>query len=84
MSNVISYGYDDREEHKIIVCLLMQQGKLTVEVENDGRPFNPLDAPEPDIEKPLEERTLGGLGIHLVRNVMDLVWNIEGRTGGIC
>jgi len=71
LTNVISYAYDDSEEHQIIVCLRVEQGELTVEVEDDGRPFNPLEAPEPDIEKPLEERPLGGLGIHLVRNVMD-------------
>jgi len=42
-----------------------------VEVEDDGRQFNPLELPEPDLEKKLEERPIGGLGIHLVRNLMD-------------
>ncbi len=71
LTNVISYAYDDSKEHQVIVCLRVEQGELTVEVEDDGRPFNPLEAPEPDIQKPLEERPLGGLGIHLVRNLMD-------------
>ncbi|MGH8659922.1 MAG: SpoIIE family protein phosphatase [Gammaproteobacteria bacterium] len=71
VSNVIAYAYDDRGVHKIIVCLLMEQGELTVEVEDDGRPFNPLETLEPDMQKPLEERPVGGLGIHLVRNLMD-------------
>jgi serine/threonine-protein kinase RsbW len=44
---------------------------MKVEVEDDGQPFNPLEAPEADTTKPLEERTLGGLGIHLVRKLMD-------------
>jgi len=34
-------------------------------------PFNPLDAPIPDITLPIEERRVGGLGIHLVRQFMD-------------
>jgi len=71
LTNIISYGYDDREEHEIIVRLSLEQGELTVEVEDDGRPFNPLEALEPDLNKPLEERPVGGLGIHLVRKLMD-------------
>lgn len=44
---------------------------MTAEVEDDGRPFNPLEAPEPDLAAPVEERKVGGLGIHLIRNMMD-------------
>jgi serine/threonine-protein kinase RsbW len=40
-------------------------------LEDDGRPFNPVAAPEPDTTKSLEERSLGGLGIYLVRKLMD-------------
>ena len=40
-------------------------------VEDDGLPFNPLEAPEPDLDSPIETRQIGGLGIHLVRNVTD-------------
>ena len=45
--------------------------ELVVKVEDDGREFNPLELPEPDLEQKLEERPIGGLGIHLVRNLMD-------------
>ncbi len=76
LTNVISYGYDDNDEHQIIVRLFLEQGQLTVEVEDDGRPFNPLEAPEPDLNKSLEERSVGGLGIHFVRKLMD---NLEYR-----
>jgi anti-sigma regulatory factor (Ser/Thr protein kinase) len=44
---------------------------VTVTVEDDGVPFNPLEATEPDLDRPLEERSIGGLGIHLVKNLMD-------------
>lgn len=71
LANVILYGYDDNKEHKIHVCLLMEGGELIMEVEDDGLPFNPLDAPEVDIQRPLEDRPVGRLGIHLVRNLMD-------------
>jgi sigma-B regulation protein RsbU (phosphoserine phosphatase) len=71
LTNIISYGYTDNREHEIKVRLSAQYGEVSVEIEDDGQPFNPLEAPEPDITKPLEERKIGGLGIHLVRKLMD-------------
>ncbi len=82
LTNVISYAYDDKDEHQITVRLFLEQGQMKVEVEDDGRPFNPLEAPEPDLSKSLEERPVGGLGIHLVRDLMDELENRrdEGRN----
>ncbi len=71
LTNIISYGYPDNREHEIKVRLSVQPGEVKAEVEDDGHPFNPLEAPEADTTKPLEERTIGGLGIHLVRKLMD-------------
>jgi phosphoserine phosphatase RsbU/P len=71
LTNIISYGYTDERDHEITVRLSAQLGEVSVEIEDDGQPFNPLEAPEPDITKPLEERKIGGLGIHLVRKLMD-------------
>jgi anti-sigma regulatory factor (Ser/Thr protein kinase) len=71
VTNIISYAYDDQTDHQITVRLALRAGELTIEVEDDGKPFNPLTAPEPDLYKPMEERQIGGLGIHLLRNVMD-------------
>jgi sigma-B regulation protein RsbU (phosphoserine phosphatase) len=73
LTNIISYGYTDNREHEIRVSLSAQPGEVRAEVQDDGQPFNPLEAPEPDTTKPLEERTIGGLGIHLVRKLMDRV-----------
>jgi serine phosphatase RsbU (regulator of sigma subunit)/anti-sigma regulatory factor (Ser/Thr protein kinase) len=71
LTNIISYGYTDNREHEIRVNLSAQPGEVTAEVQDDGQPFNPLEAAEPNTTKPLEERTIGGLGIHLVRKLMD-------------
>jgi sigma-B regulation protein RsbU (phosphoserine phosphatase) len=71
LTNIISYGYTDSREHEIRVRLRAQPGEVKAEVEDDGQPFNPLETPEPDTTKPLEERTVGGVGIHLVRKLMD-------------
>ena len=69
--NVISYGYDDSDEHEIMIRLSCKGEEVTAEVEDDGRPFNPLEVAEPDTSKALEERPVGGLGIHLARKLMD-------------
>jgi phosphoserine phosphatase RsbU/P len=71
LTNIISHGYTDNREHEIKVRLSAQPGEIKAEVEDDGQPFNPLEAPEPDTTQPLEERPIGGLGIHLVRKLMD-------------
>jgi phosphoserine phosphatase RsbU/P len=71
LTNIISYGYADSGEHEIAVRFSVELGEMRVEVEDDGQPFNPLEAPEADTTKPLEERTIGGLGVHLVRKLMD-------------
>ena len=71
LNNIISYAYEDDNNHKIEVRVELTQDRLIVFIEDDGIPFNPLDADPPDTGLALEERSLGGLGIHLVRNVMD-------------
>jgi anti-sigma regulatory factor (Ser/Thr protein kinase) len=73
VANIISHGYDDTAEHQIHVTLALDESVLTIRVEDDGRAFDPLAAPPPDLDLPLEERPVGGLGIHIVRSVMDAV-----------
>jgi anti-sigma regulatory factor (Ser/Thr protein kinase) len=77
--NVIRHGYDDDREHDILIVLTLDGSVLTIQVEDDGRPFNPMDAPAPDLTLPVEERPLGGLGIHLVRmSVDDMAYRRDG------
>lgn len=71
ITNTISYAFKDNAEHKIFVRLSWQDPRLELQIEDAGVPFNPLEVPPPDIEKPLKERPAGGLGIHLVRKMMD-------------
>lgn len=61
----------DNGEHRIVVRLSLKQGVLTAAIEDDGRPFNPLEAPVSGTDAPLEKGPTGGFGIHLVRKVMD-------------
>jgi anti-sigma regulatory factor (Ser/Thr protein kinase) len=74
VSNVIRYAHDDDgRQHPIVVRLAIERDVLTAQVEDDGRAFNPLEAPAPDTDASIDERPMGGLGIHLVRSVMNSV-----------
>ncbi len=71
VTNVISYAFTDVQEHPIDVRLRLNAGVLEAVVSDGGRPFNPLDVPTPDLDAPIEERRIGGLGVHIVREMMD-------------
>ena len=71
VNNVISYAYKDKNEHKINIYMELEGQVLLLKVEDDGIPFNPLAVAEPDIDKPLEEREPGGLGLFFVRQLTD-------------
>ena len=74
LNNIISYGYQDDEAHEITVVVDYTVDDVTVTIEDDGIPFNPFTVDDPDISLSLDERKIGGLGIHLVKNMMDEVF----------
>lgn len=71
MTNIITYGFDTPGPHSITLTLDLDDDALTVELNDGGRPFNPLQMPPPDLDLEIEDRPIGGLGIHLVRKMMD-------------
>lgn len=73
VSNCVKYGYSDSSEHHIEIELGHDGENILVAVIDDGHPFNPLEHPEPDTSLPIEERPIGGLGIHLLRKMADRI-----------
>lgn len=73
LTNVISYAYDDTGPHTIAVRLWLAHGVVGAEVVDDGRAFDPLQQPPPDLDAPVDERAVGGLGIFFVTEMMDTV-----------
>ncbi len=71
VSNVIKYGYKDRDSDQICIRLRVGRDEITLVVEDSGPPFNPLELPEPDLDKPVDQRPIGGLGVFLVRKTVD-------------
>jgi len=76
VTNILKYGYDDQREHQIEITLQLTDSRLRLIVVDDGHEFNPLDHPQPDLAKSLDEREPGGLGIFFLANLFD---NIQYR-----
>ncbi len=71
LSNIIFYAFPDKNKHEIKISLALKNSKLTIEITDDGIPFNPLSHDAPDITLHAEERPVGGLGIFLISKIMD-------------
>jgi anti-sigma regulatory factor (Ser/Thr protein kinase) len=69
-TNVINHG-GMASDGKIRVRLALEDEALIVEFEDEGQPFNPLEAEAPDTACGMQEREIGGLGIHLTKKCMD-------------
>lgn len=79
LNNTISYGYDDPGRHEIVITLHVVDDWLTVEIQDDGRAFDPTVAAAAVPKELLQSRKVGGLGIHFVRALMD---EMEYRRNG--
>jgi anti-sigma regulatory factor (Ser/Thr protein kinase) len=73
LTNVISYGFDDDSEHTIEVRLKKSGALLSVVIVDDGHEYDPTLKADPDITLAAEERPIGGLGIFLIKKIMDTV-----------
>jgi len=73
VTNIVLHGFADAAGQEFEARIIARKDAIVAEVEDGGRAFNLLDAPTPDLTAPLDERVLGGLGIHLVRSLMDKV-----------
>jgi anti-sigma regulatory factor (Ser/Thr protein kinase) len=71
ITNIVSYGYDDSDEHMIDVRLELVDGRVEAEVVDDAKAYDPLQAKEPDVNASLEDRPIGGLGVFFVKELMD-------------
>ena len=72
VSNIILHGYT-HQTGPILLTIWKENDKIIIRIQDRGEPFNPLEADEPDLGAPLEERSPGGLGIHFLKTVTDSV-----------
>jgi anti-sigma regulatory factor (Ser/Thr protein kinase) len=67
VTNIIKYAHDDSSGHTIRYVVRIDDDQVGLEVEDDGRPFDPVSAALPQIATKLEEADIGGLGLHVLR-----------------
>ena len=70
--NIASYAYNP-EIGPARVCASLNGGELRLVFEDSGKPYNPLEKADPDITARAEDRPIGGLGIFMVKKIMDTV-----------
>jgi anti-sigma regulatory factor (Ser/Thr protein kinase) len=83
LTNAVNYAFADGNGHEIVVSMTAAPSMLSIEIRDDGSPFDPLGVPAPDLEGDIEDRQVGGLGMHFVRELLDRVsysrsegWNV--------
>ena len=82
LNNIINYAFENSEEHEIEVFFRADKQRLIIDVVDDGAEFDPFLKGEPDIESDIDERSIGGLGIHMIKSIMDDYFykRIKGRN----
>jgi anti-sigma regulatory factor (Ser/Thr protein kinase) len=73
LTNTILYGYDDENRHEIEVIFSKDGDILSVTIADDGHEYDPTLKEDPDITLAAEDRPIGGLGIFLIKKIMDTV-----------
>ncbi len=77
--NIFSYAYPEKPGHVDLTCRLTD-GRLVILIEDEGIPFSMMSAAAPDLTADILERKIGGLGVHLIKNLMDDVrYRREGK-----
>ncbi len=70
LTNVVLYAYPEDQRGTVNIRICRNNNTITAEVVDHGKPFNPTAHPAPDVTLPIEQRPIGGLGIHLMRHLL--------------
>lgn len=73
LSNVIFYAYEKGSENEISIDFGLKGGELTIVISDAGNPYDPTQKEDPDINLSADERPIGGLGIFLIKQIMNEV-----------
>jgi serine/threonine-protein kinase RsbW len=73
ISNIVFYAYNDKKEHNIDIAAEKNNNEILITITDDGKPFDPTKKETPDVSLSAEDRQIGGLGIFLIRKIMDSV-----------
>jgi serine/threonine-protein kinase RsbW len=73
LTNINDYGFDDDDEHAIEIYFIKTGDELSISIIDDGHEYDPTLVADPDITLSAEDRSIGGLGIFLIKKIMDKV-----------
>ena len=73
-TNIVLYGFKDDLEHTIMFRINLNGNALILNIEDNGIPFNPLITKEPEFPVDINQAKIGGLGIYIVKKLMDDIW----------
>lgn len=73
-TNIVLYGFKDDLEHTIRFRINLTGSALILNIEDNGIPFNPLIKKESELPADINKAKIGGLGIHIVKKLMDDIW----------
>ena len=84
LTNIIEHTYHDDGVSQIVLRLDFRPGEVALSLRDFGKPYNPLNNPEVDMESYLEKNSVGGLGVHLIKKLMTEVDYLpEGDKGNL-
>jgi serine/threonine-protein kinase RsbW len=83
-SNIVEHACEGECGEEIEITCIDAKDRLTVMIRDHGRPFDPDSAPVPDLDADLEERPIGGLGVFLIKRLMDEIrYEVLGEAGNV-
>jgi len=71
LNNTISYGFEDGEKAEIQIRMVWTPPEFEITIEDEGKHFDPIGSGPPNTSADIDERDIGGLGIHIIKNIMD-------------
>ena len=81
-TNSMVHAYQGDDAGEVRVCCYRERQDFVIEVVDQGQVFDPESVPEPDLNSPLEDRDVGGLGLYFMRKLMDSVSFAAPQSGG--
>jgi len=80
-TNIVKHGYRNHEGG-LSVEVSREAGEIVIKIIDQAPPFDPDSAPRPDLGRPLNDRAIGGMGVHLIRTLTDGLSHAAGPEGG--
>ena len=82
-SNVIEHAYEGKPDGMFEVSCEFREDRLIITLLDHGKAFDPSQVEEPDLKADLSDRKIGGLGVYLIRNLMDEVRYESTQAGNL-